>query len=77
MKAILVIDMPNECRDCVCASKFYEKYECNFINDGTLTDGRCRRYDCPLKPIPTKEEIYERIRQEVEDIYDEALGVEE
>lgn len=51
-----------------------------------------RHGSCPLKPIPTKEEIYERIyqaygigkneiyerlRQEVEDIYDEILGEKE
>lgn len=96
MKAILVVDMPkidedtkNGCRNCRyadCGSiGFFESYKCVFTE-------QCKnvlKMKCPLRPIPTKEEIYERIyqaygygnnetyqriRQEVEDIYDEIFG---
>ena len=93
MKAILVIDKPKSCNECqlkyvhlrkdswyCCLTNTEVEYECNM----EIIDK-----NCPLKPMPEKIDIYERIyqaygygndetyqriRQEVEDIYDEILG---
>ena len=53
MKAILVIDMPERCRDCKC-----------FVNDGNsiycawtktnIKDSYEKNSDCPLRPMPDK-----------------------
>lgn len=94
-KAILVVDLHKKYKskiesafDCSNCPMHYENHDFRmrcFVDDYIAdTKGKC-----PLKPIPTKEEIYERIyqayglgkneiykriRQEVEDIYDEILG---
>ena len=84
MKAILVVDIPKEYE--------LDQLAVNYMLysvDGRVLDGDM---GIELKPMPTKEEIYEiiyqaygngndetyqRIRQVVEDIYDEILGEEE
>lgn len=96
-KAILVIDMPSCCEMCDLRCLNYQHgYDfCSASEEVDIdyTNYKAKRNEkCPLKPIPTKEEIYERIyqayglgkneiykrlRQEVEDIYDEILGEKE
>ena len=95
MKAILVVDVHKEIKseitsafDCTHCPLHYENQDFRmrcFVDDW-ITDTKGK---CPLRPLPKKEEIYERIyqaygygndetyqriRQEVEDIYDEILG---
>lgn len=95
MKAILVVDLHKKYTskiksafDCTNCPLYYENqnFRMRCFVDDYIADTKGK---CPLKPIPTKEEIYERIyqaygygnnetyqriRQEVEDIYDEILG---
>lgn len=57
MKAILVIDMPNECVEC----SQYESYDCRILQQNVcLCITQCRRHEnCPLKPMPQEQDIYE------------------
>ena len=98
MKAILVLDKPKNCEDCplfrtdkdfnatINYCMPYQDKELFMVKEKGISE------KCPLKPMPTKKEIYERIyqayghgndeiyqriRQAVEDIYDEILGAEE
>lgn len=51
MKAILVIDMPNECANCPCYNDEYSTCSA----DGRKVGAFSPRIDwCPLKPIPMK-----------------------
>ena len=54
MKAILVIDMPEECYGCPCSSEGGWNI-CNITGDDIAEDGRM--YNCPLKPMPEKKEV--------------------
>ena len=49
-KAILVIDMPKDCRECPC---FYDWLHCQ-AKDGLNVVGDERPEGCPLKPTPQK-----------------------
>lgn len=53
MKAILVVDMPNECVEC----SQYESYDCRILQQNVcLCITQCRRHEnCPLKPLPPHE----------------------
>ena len=53
-KAILVIDMPNNCSECPC---FYDWLRCQ-AKDGLNVVGDERPNGCPLKPMPTKKWYY-------------------
>lgn len=53
MKAILVIDMPNECIECPC---FYDYLYCKANMKADVLDDE-RPSNCPLKPMPQKKEI--------------------
>lgn len=64
MKAILVIDMPNNCYDCQYCRFDARKY--NFrgcvladtdVQDGTIDICKEVHSCCPLKPMPQKNEI--------------------
>ena len=50
MKAILVIDMPKRCGDCIC-------HQCGFCltNFGTVEMDDKPAVWCPLKPMPMKQ----------------------
>lgn len=69
MKAVLVIDMPNDCYDCPCYYEERNKCEVTFEN---IEDDIERPSWCPLKPLPHKKDIdktlefggYENIIQE-------------
>lgn len=54
-KAVLVIDMPNNCGECpIVHSDFCGEAWCNLVDDDVWyeTKGN-KRYDyCPLKPLP-------------------------
>ena len=59
MKAILVIDNPNNCYECPCYKKGRTRYECSaylFNNNRILIidDLSNKPNDCPLKPTPQK-----------------------
>lgn len=54
MKAILVIDMPKSCLECS-LSKLYGSY-CSATQSDTYTTEGDISSDCPLKPMPEKEE---------------------
>lgn len=58
-KAVLVIDLPENCRDC----EFFG-YECR------LTRGRCNWYNqsgrhetCPLRPLPERMQVHGKFPQ--------------
>ena len=91
MKSILVIDTPKSCRECPCFCPYYCVPIKKELGIAMSYVGIPTNF-CPLKPLSTKEEIYEiiyqaygngndetyqRIRKAVEDIYDEILGEEE
>lgn len=72
MKAILVVDMPNNCYDCQYCRFDARKY--NFrgcvltdtdVQDGTIDICKEVHSCCPLKPMPKKES--EKHREEIED----------
>lgn len=95
MKAILVLNkMPKCCAECEVVDYWSrpQEYHCRYLEDRYMKKYNEKPIDCPLKSIPQKidiceriyqayglgnDEIYQRIRQEVEDIYDEILGEEE
>ena len=57
-KAILVIDMPRDCDECMFSDCFYN---CKFLGDvdESAVNG-CRDLRCPLKEMPKKKEIEEK-----------------
>lgn len=64
MKAILVIDMPNNCYDCQYCRFDARKY--NFrgcviadtdVQDGTIDICKEVHSCCPLKPLPTRPDV--------------------
>lgn len=66
MKAVLVIDMPNNCYDCQYCRFDARRY--NFrgcvltdteVQDGTIDICKEVHSCCPLKPMPKEEDIYE------------------
>lgn len=83
MKAILVVDMPKDCRECPC---FYD-WLCCQAKDGLNVVGDKRPRGCPLKPMPQKKEtrnaiqyrgLAEEYRKEgFNECIDEILGGEE
>ena len=57
-KAILVIDMPKCCEECLyCDGDFYGDRECLLINKYLIEDDldKKRSFMCPLKPMPQKD----------------------
>lgn len=60
MKAILVIDMPNNCEECPC---FYDWLHCQ-AKDGLCVLGDERPEGCPLKPMPQKQTLAEGLFDE-------------
>lgn len=59
MKAILVIDMPNNCEECKLTyldtgdDAYYGCPIRRCIFDGAEADANERYYDCPLRPLPS------------------------
>ena len=53
MKAILVIDMPKDCRECPC---FYD-WICCQAKSGLNVEGDEIPRGCPLKPMPEKMKV--------------------
>lgn len=59
-KAILIIDMPDSCKDCpLCVSKEFipsvDEYCC--IVENTAIDAYDKPYWCPLKPAPELQNV--------------------
>ena len=57
MKAILVIEMPDSCRECPLE---LQKYQCA-VNSEIMKDNTIRQDWCPLKPMPEKKETPDNI----------------
>ena len=61
-KAVLVIDMPEECEYCQFHYTTHDEDDdyvdkCEVLNDKTI-DGYTKKYHlCPLKPMPEKKEM--------------------
>ena len=55
-KAILVMDMPNSCKECDFADERYQY--CNVIWFGKDVSDyvKCRHEDCPLREVPQKKD---------------------
>ena len=90
-KSILIIDMPKRCLDCpLCYTEELFTYRCTVSEDQVEAEERyCK---CPLKPMLSrediyeemylayglwKEEYYERMRDAVDKVLDEILGEQE
>ena len=57
-KAVLVIDMPESCRDCSCFSNHYSDMCCKGAGNRTINypfPVDFRQDWCPLKPLPEKD----------------------
>lgn len=55
-KAILVIDMPNSCKECMCYVLGASNNFCE-ITRFTIFDNTTKPNHCPLKPMPEKIDI--------------------
>lgn len=66
MKAVLVIDMPVNCRECPC---FYDYLHCQ-AKMGLNVLGDERPKGCPLKPMPKRNEYRADTKYEDADKYD-------
>lgn len=55
-KAILVIDMPDSCRRCMCYVLGESNNFCS-VTKFAIFDGSTKPHHCPLKPVPEKYEI--------------------
>lgn len=64
MKAILVIDMPQTCEEC--KLKYFDVGDDAYwginvercIFDNSEIEHKERAYDCPLRPMPERKEVY-------------------
>ena len=57
MKAILVIDMPKSCEECILCR---DGYLCKILGDvDESVENGTKDLRCPLKPLPQKKEIDE------------------
>ena len=65
MKAVLVLEMPKSCKDCKLTyldtgdDAYFGVNVQRCIFDDADADTDERYYDCPLKPMPKEEDIYE------------------
>lgn len=64
MKAILVLEMPKSCRDCKLTyldtgdDAYFGVNVQRCIFDDAEADTDERYYDCPLRPLPQKKELF-------------------
>lgn len=88
-KALLVMDMPESCVDCIFCFEIDEGTEacCTVTREQDNEDAyreikedycQCKPYWCPLKPIPERVNL-DGMRQEAieEDCYDDTNGIDE
>lgn len=54
-KAILVIDMPDSCRRCMCYVLGESNNFCS-VTKFAIFDGSTKPHHCPLKPVPERME---------------------
>lgn len=53
MKGIIVVDIPECCGDCDLYN--WKKHECQTVGSGDCKAGEHRQENCPIKPIPEKD----------------------
>lgn len=56
-KAILVIDMPDECSDCPCFQFGVDNY-CAVTGEVNYSHDNRKPTDCPLKPAPELQDLW-------------------
>ena len=56
-KAVLVVRMPESCSECILCKKMEDGCDYCMASNKIIIDISLKKYSCPLKPMPEKENI--------------------